>query len=326
MGWYNVKSPAAAPIYLGGSRFARSTHDKALRNAWSDTCSLADLQGATHDREAVIDPGYTGELVHLFQQLRERFGGPSGSRTAEWLAKYDRVWRDLQSIFVSDDRRLVRERRTHLLKAVERMDEMGFIRNRHFATRLLLASSSKHDESVKPHDVRKEHTVTFHDLWRLLCRSALTFACVQLMELVVERLRESPVGHTTVAMEKIVSEFLLMQHDDDRRRAALMAWQEEEAKFMLGLVVAAARSTNDLPSRTRQRRGATSRTTYAAQKDAVDVLRVLAERLRAEQDMMVDCVEKTVEADDTDRRNEGNVKLGAFAQVLLNNGLLDPVS
>ncbi|KAF4708854.1 hypothetical protein FOZ63_001921 [Perkinsus olseni] len=316
--WFRIGQSMQAALTV--IRIAADTNSNAY------TCSLADLQRATNDREAVIDPGYTGELVHLFEQLRERFGGPSGSRTAEWLAKYDRVWRDLQSIFVSDDRRLVRERRTHLLKAVERMDEMGLIRNRHFATKLLLASSPKHDESLKPHDARKEHTVTFHDLWRLLCRSALTFACVQLMELVVERLRESPVGHTTVAMGKIVSEFLLMQHDDDRRRAALMAWQEEEAKFILGLVVAAARSTNDLPSRTRQRRGATSRTTYAAQKDAVDVLRVLAERLRAEQDMMVDCVEKTVEADDTDRRNEGNVKLGAFAQVLLNNGLLDPVS
>ncbi|KAF4747076.1 hypothetical protein FOZ63_023341, partial [Perkinsus olseni] len=79
--------------------------------------------------------------------------------------------------------------------------------------------------------------------------------------------------------------------------------------------------------RTRQRRGATPRTTYAAQKDAVDVLRVMAERLRAEKDtMMVDCVEETVEANGTERAKEGNVKLGAFAQVLLNNGLLDPVS
>ncbi|KAF4732607.1 hypothetical protein FOZ62_009482, partial [Perkinsus olseni] len=153
-----------------------------IRIAADTNSNASDLQRATNDREAVIDPGYTGELVHLFQQLRERFGGPSGSRTAEWLAKYDRVWRDLQSIFVSNDRRLVRERRTHLLRAVERMDEMGLIRNRHFATKLLLASSSKRDESLKPHDVRKEDTVTFHELWRLLCRSALTFACVQLME------------------------------------------------------------------------------------------------------------------------------------------------
>ncbi|KAF4743515.1 hypothetical protein FOZ62_026533, partial [Perkinsus olseni] len=51
-------------------------------NSHAYTCSLADLQRATYDREAVVDPGYTGELVHLFQQLRERFGGPSGSRTA----------------------------------------------------------------------------------------------------------------------------------------------------------------------------------------------------------------------------------------------------
>ncbi|KAF4661877.1 hypothetical protein FOL47_006509 [Perkinsus chesapeaki] len=286
-------------------------------------CSMKDLRTATYERESEVDEAYADELVHVFRRIRRRFGGPSESHTADWLSSYERVWQDMQMLFNSDDCRLVRARRAPLLQLIARMKAVGLAANPRVVAKLLSATQQERSQGRRTQDIEvpKEHTVSFDDFRRVLCRSALTYTCIKLMKLVVQRLPKASVGSAaSTSMKDVLSLISLMQRDDALRAAARMIWQEEEVQLMLGLVVAAAQSNNEVPSRRRGRTQASSRR-GAGRKDALQILEVLAERVKLEQSLMDTT---TDHKSGSEAKKEGRVKFGTFARVLLANGLLPP--